>query len=261
MLRNAAGHVRRGRWVVDVTKSPRMDPGGLLLLKHTGVQLARLGWEAYVRGEGDVMMMLSENLEHFMRPKAERAAPQRVGDYLLRGITSRDDMVGELEEWAKSVRTGTTAKDEHVALWQMQICEVTTNSFQHCKAARTNILIAGRAYSSAGVVQLAALDLGIGIARVIEKSSTPIKKGFGDGDLLAHACKKGITSHCVPENQGAGLDSLVNTVKKNEGGRLQILSNRGLFHVNTVREHSRNLAPKYGAGFDGTLTVVTLGIR
>jgi len=190
--------------------------------------------------------------------------PSHDGLYLLRDIGDPTKMVGELEEWAKSVKSNTGATEEMVGLWQMQIAEVTTNSFQRGvrysraqEAKASNI--AGKAFGSS--VQLAALDYGSTIPRVIQETAKRDGIRLRDGDLIRHACKLGVTSRSVKQNQGAGLHSLVNTVKDCQGS-LIILSRNGLVHVCGNRQYRRTLKPiRKEPVLAVTLTIVKLRIN
>lgn len=250
----------------DLTGCPEIDPGGLLLLMYHGKELKNRGWGTYLGGLGGTVKQVLLNLDHYLAPKEARASfDAPPGDFLLRGIDSKGSMVAELMEWARSVQQATQASDERVALWQMQIAEVTTNGFQHgprLKPMDGDLLINGKAYAEKGEVQLAAIDFGSGIPRVIETIGRPAKCE-GDGDLIAYACEKGVTSKCVPQNQGAGLDSLIQTVRSSGGGLL-MLSNNGLLYTTEREKQVRNLKSpkKYGAQvLNGTLTIINLRIR
>ncbi|MEZ4297742.1 MAG: hypothetical protein R3B70_22485 [Polyangiaceae bacterium] len=250
----------------DLTGCPEIDPGGLLLLMYHGLELKKRGWGTYLGGLGGTVKQVLLNLDHYLAPKDARASfDAPPGDFLLRGIDGKESMVAELMAWARTVQQATQASDERVALWQMQIAEVTTNGFQHgprLGPMSGDLLINGKSYTERGEVQLAAIDFGAGIPRVIEIIGRPAKC-VGDGDLIAYACEKGVTSRCVPQNQGAGLDSLIQTVRSS-GGRLLMLSNNGLLYTAADEQQVRNLKPrkKYGDQvLNGTLTVINLRIR
>ncbi|MCI0420804.1 MAG: DUF5050 domain-containing protein, partial [Acidobacteria bacterium] len=192
------------------------------------------------------------------------------GEYLLRRVGSREVLVSELEEWAETVKEGAEPPEDQVALWQMQISEVATNGFQHGIGTeppenedRGSILVAGRAYPDTKVVQLAALDFGATIPRVIQHVAAQLgRRRRRDSDLISFACKKGVTSRSVPQNQGAGLHSLVETVKQNKGGSLLILSGNGLCCFSDNGENKKTLSPMVSnhAVLEGTLTIINLKI-
>ncbi len=266
LVRRAKNEGGTGNILTSLTECERVDPGGILLLKHAAMELQAMGWLHYIQGFalGDtVYSVVKENLSHYLLPATQRKnMPQKEGDYLLRGIKSRGDMVEELGEWASSVQKGTGAEPREVSIWETQIGEVTTNSFQHGKAGTGHILIAGQANKKTGVVQLAALDLGIGIPKLIRDVVRP--PGIdGDGDLIAHAFRKGVTSQCEPANQGAGLTSLARSVQQNKRGDLSVLSNNGFYRVTKMRKHAKNLDPPKGAEYvlRGTLTVINLSFQ
>lgn len=252
----------------DLSECPEIDPGALLLLLYHGRQLKDKGWVTYVSsGEFGASKDVVTNLDHWVASKEQRQAiPRAPGAYLLREIADRNAMVSELTEWSASVQAATSATAERCGLWQMQIGEVTANAFQHGGSlgrALKSILVNGKAYPATGTVQLAALDFGSGIPRVIERVTRPVVCR-GDGDLIAHACKRGVTSRCVPQNQGAGLDSLVRTVRATGGG-IMILSNNGMVHVMPGRpQYVRNLRVPTGNRkqvLDGTLTIINLRVE
>lgn len=259
-LRDRTSKSNATKLVLGFTSCKSVDPGGILLLKHMSAQLAQDGISSYIQGSGNAMNLIVENLRHYLLPKKSRKAGPPSGKYLLRGINSKDEMVDELEDWALTVQAGTRVPNEQVALWQMQVAEVTTNSFQHSRARieADHILIAGLA--SSGKVQLASLDLGHGIPTIIS-GAFPDLAEIGDGHLIEHAFKQGVTSRCVPENQGAGLHSLARSVQQNKDGCLQVLSRNGYFRVKKTRRFARNLpSPRRGAVVNGTLTIINLSI-
>jgi hypothetical protein len=266
LLRKAKRAPNQGAHVAyDLSKCTDIDPGAVLLMMYAGQKLAENGWGAYATGESAAMRKLSKNLEHLRLLPENRATFVRdAGEYPLRSVDNRNTMVRELEEWALTVRQGTQAKPEDVAIWGMQISEVVTNGFQH---GPTNlghelpaILLAGGVNDAANRVQLAALDFGSGIPRVIEGFVSEAVRLKGDGALIREACKKGVTSHCSRQNQGYGLPHLIESVKQN-GGTLQIFSHRGFVHVTA---NGRTYARNYESSdrrLDGTLTIVSLRVE
>lgn len=256
---------------LDLRQCPDIDVGALLLLIYTGQQLRRRGQSPRAVAQKQVHTILKENLEHYLLPKEQR--PQldtKSGRYLLRNVDSAPDMVSELEEWAESVRQGTPATAEQVALWTTQVAEVVTNGFQHghMTADGPRILIAGTSRkddkTKRHIVQLAALDFGLGIPHVIRQGLRPRVRG--DGALIAFACERGVTTRCDKSNQGAGLPSLVEAVQ-GQSGSLLIFSNNGIYHVNGQHSETRSLESQNlelltgnFVRLDGTLTVITLTI-
>jgi len=173
-------------------------------------------------------------------------------------------MVSDISEWAASVQQDTTASEEEVAKWKLQIGEVTTNGFQHGIGGLTKptrLLLAGQSKNDQKSVQLAAIDYDRSIPATI--ATVAVSRGIEDhdGKRIGFACKRKVTSKRLPSNQRAGLFKLVETVKKNEG-RLLILSGNGLFHVLGGRRCSRSLssATTTGPVLQGTLTVLNLRI-
>ncbi len=235
------------------------------MLMYCGYELSALGWRATVSGEGESMELVARHVEHYLRDHSQRGECKRKnGDYLLRNIDDRKQMVTEISEWANSVQKETRASAEAVALWKSQISEVTTNGFQHGignSIAKRPLLIAGKASEDHSRVQLAALDFGKSIPVTIANEAARMHVPIGDGDRIRFACRKGVTSHSTPINQGSGLFNLIETVKKN-GGSLAILSRNGLLHVVGGRCYKRNLPLQMVVNplLQGTLTVVNLKI-
>lgn len=251
---------------LDLRECTNIDSGAMLLLMHSGMVLAQAKVQLSVRGPSLAFETVNLHLQHLRATKTERASiPAPVDDYLLRGVWHRDEMVGEIEAWADGLRKAAHADPAEVALWQVELAEVTTNSFQHGPRllrghATPLILVAGKANALVGEVQIAALDFGSGIPRVIESALPQKVTSMHDGQKIAYACERGVTSRCDRLNQGAGLASLVDTVKKNRG-RLQILSFNGLAHVSNGRVHSRSLASGTMPWLRGTLTIINLKLN
>jgi len=209
------------------------------------------------------MDLVVRHLGHFLRDRDVRSTCEREeGDYLLREIESKDDMVTDIAEWAKSVSQETSASREEVAKWKLQIGEVTTNGFQHGIGGLDNaghLLLAGHSDSKPESVQLAAIDFGRSTPATIGPLADRNDIEEHDGKRIGFACNRKVTSKRHLSNQGAGLFKLVDTVKKN-GGRLLIVSRNGLFHVSGGRSYTRNLqsGPTTDAVLQGTLSVLNL---
>lgn len=260
-IQNAGG----GSILYDVADCQSIDAGAVLLFCYAFELSTEENRMMQIRGQGEPIQELSEHFTHYHRRKrGTRVRRGRKGLYPLRRIQDREEMLSELQEWAESVREGTEASHEQVALWQMQIAEVTTNAFQHGPVhkqteAASSSIVAGKA--AGRCVQLAALDFGSTIPRVIESVARQNNISKGDGALIAFACRKGVTSHSVRQNQGAGLYSLVQTVNES-GGMLQILSRNGLAHFSRRKHFTRELTarPDGSPVLDGTLTIINLQI-
>jgi len=256
-LRRAAETNTLGKVYYDVSNCPRMDSGALLLLSYSAYALKRLGWEAYVRGHGAPYEMVVENIQHMHQtPELRKTTTTTTGEFLCRKVPKHEQMVVELQEWAGTV--GAQADAAEVALWQMQISEITTNSFQHGQLVEPHILVAGRAHRQQKIVQLAALDFGRGIPKSVAHVAKQAGIPAGDGNYIRHACCRGVTSRTVPQNQGAGLNSLVETVKERQGA-LIIFSGNRVFHVTKGRRYRRNFSASGSqAMIAGTLIVLNL---
>jgi len=188
-------------------------------------------------------------------------------------------MVETLEKWAEGLRKDANATEQEAALWQFQIAEVVTNSFQHGRLPGADMqapLVAGQCDREEGTVRLAVLDFGMTIPTRIEASTrfsrdaTEFPQGdedsiYGkdDGDLIRFACQNGITSKSVSENQGRGLFSLVEEVKRNRGS-VQIASRNGLVQFSEHAPEARQLSSKntrIHEQLSGTLINVTLKLE
>lgn len=250
------------RVVFDLDHCPRVDPGGLLLLFNAARRDPTRRVMITSRSGSNTYDVIVDNLEHLagVLDEARRQDHQRANRFLLRQITDRDEMVGEVAAWAEMVRRGTNAGRQDVALWETQISEVAANTFQHARAP-DGVLIAGEAFPQRNFVQLAAIDFGRTIPDCIEPVARQQAKSLNDGDLLAFATEENVTSQCVVQNQGSGLPSLVQMVKEN-GGSLQILSRDGYLRVKSQRKYRKK--PRQSLGnpiLAGTLIVINLKIK
>jgi len=250
----------------DLSECESIDPGALLLMMYAGAKLGELGWDAYATGEGTAHAIVLHNLTHFNLSDEERKQfPKEVGEFPLRAVKDANHMVAELDDWASTVRQGAGANPEDVAEWQTQIAEVTTNAIQHGPTGLSPerqpmppILLAGHADKQTRRVQLAVIDRGAGVPAVLRPKLPEHFKGEKDGRIIKEACRPGVTSRCSPQNQGAGLPTLVGMVKAN-GGTLQIFSHRGLVHVRNGKMYHRT-HDKSDRRLEGTLTILTLRI-
>lgn len=255
----------RNNLKLEFSKCQSIDAGAILLIMYFVHTLNRMGWKTYAGGQGEAWQIIHTNLSHYLLPVAQRKSlvEKNPGAYLLREISRPNDMVKELEEWAESVVRGTKVNRSQLAMWQGQIAEVITNSFQHGPRLLPShslppVLIAGRSYAQ--YVQLAALDFGSGIPAVIRKALPERVLSLNDGRVISYACKSGVTSKCDRRNQGAGLPNLIDSTKAN-GGILQILSLNGLVHMSNKRIYTRDLSKlafEGGQVLAGTLTIISL---
>lgn len=263
ILRAAVAVAQSGAGQLDVkiSKCREIDPGGVLLLLHVARMLHKQRKHLVMHGTGPVLDEVVKHVKHYQKLPVDRVGPDNAdGDYLLRGVAHRDDMVSELTEWGATVQKKTSARNEDIAEWQMQVGEAVANGFQHGPTELTgklrDILVAGKAYDD-DHVQLAALDEGSGIPKVIKRA--PDCPSSDDGALIRFACQPRVTSKCHRTNQGAGLATLVRAVRKN-GGFLAILSGNGFAHVSRGRIYSQDLAkfPTQPKLVSGTLTILKL---
>ncbi len=252
------------RATINFGACQQIDPGAVLIFMHAVRQLHANGCNVSFQGTkmGDAFRAMAAHYLHYILPKGDRqSVPTEEGDYPLRAISSQEDMVSELEEWAECVQKTTGASRARMAGWNTHVSELTTNRFQHgCKTGDFSkglrrVLIVGAAGRQK--VQLAVLDAGSGIPSVLGPHlKQPARH---DGSIIGQACQERVTSRCDPSNQGHGLPGLVQAVKVAQG-TLQIFSGSGLCHVKNGRVYERNLAPPWGRhlAFAGTLTIITL---
>ena len=247
-----------------------MDPGGLLLTMYAFSQIWRQEkFSLWYRSGGAVRTYLIENLDHFWESRGERDTAHS-DEFLLREIRSRPEMVHDLSQYAEGLKETLNISDREVAIWETQVGELTTNGFQHGGAlgppddepsAIIN-MVAGKAYGDRKRVEMGVLDFGFGIPRVIEQVAPEAIRQKGDGQLIAYALRRGVTSKSVIENQGAGLHGIVHAVKEN-GGRLLLLAGNGLVCVRNNRISSRRL-DKQADGepvLNGTLAIIILHLQ
>ena len=266
ILRNADS----GNVLLDISNCQIMDPGGLLLTMYAFSQIWRHEkFSLWYRSGGAVRTYLIENLDHFWETRRERDTTHS-DEFLLREIRSRPEMVHDLSQYAEGLKETPNISDREVAIWETQVGELTTNGFQHGgaldppKEDSSGIInmVAGKAYGDRKRVEIGVLDFGSGIPRVIEQVAPKDIRQKGDGQLIAYALRRGVTSKSVIENQGAGLHGIVNAVKEN-GGRLLLLAGNGLVCVRNNRISSRRL-DKQADGepvLNGTLAIIILHLQ
>ena len=266
ILKNAAA----GPVLLDISNCERMDPGGLLLTMYAFAQIwRRKDFRLWYRSAGSVRDYLVENLDHFRESPADRDT-SHSDEFLLRQIRSQSEMVEDLSHYADGLREAPSVSDREVAIWETQVGELTTNGFQHGgalkprgkKAGAIVTMVAGKAYDDTKRVEMGVLDFGSSIPRVIEQVAPDDVHAKGDGQLIAHALKPGITSKTVAENQGAGLHGIVRAVKDNRGCLL-LLSGNGLVCVRDRRISSRKLKTSANgkAVLNGTLAIIILNLQ
>ena len=266
ILRNA----KSGDVLLDISNCQVMEPGGLLLTMYAFFQIwHQEKFSLWYRSVGAVREYLIENLVHFWESRADRDTTHS-DEFLLREIRSRPEMVHDLSKYAEGLKETPNVSDREVAIWETQVGELTTNGFQHGGALNPEggdaggiiNMVAGKAYGDRKRVEMGVLDFGSGIPRVIEQVAPESIRQRGDGRLIAHALKRGVTSKSVIENQGAGLYGIVNAVKEN-GGRLLLLSANGLVCVRNNRISSRRLNKETNgeATLNGTLAIIILHLQ
>lgn len=250
----------------DLSRCQQIDPGAVMLLMYAARSIDSLGYDPVVsarKNPSAAFDAVRMHVEHFFADRRERSKmPQFDGDYPLRGVWSHGEMVAELEGWAECIEKTTEVTAEEMALWSTHISELTTNSFQH-GATRLEgklgpVLIAGTANRRGRTVQLAVLDTGSGIPRVLRPHIVD-EKDRHDGRIIREACRLRVTSRCDPANQGHGLPGLVDAVRRSTG-TLQILSGNGMCHLVGGRLYSRRLQPlpNRPTFLEGTLAIITV---
>ncbi len=262
-------NVDKGNALIDFRNCEEIDPGGLLLTMYAVFPLLRDNQlSLWYRSRGAVRAYLLENIDHY-RQRRSAHSNNRSDDFLLRRIKTREAMVNDLNQYASSLRQASLISSREVAIWETQVGELTTNGFQHGNALRDDPqerdlvmnLVAGKAYEEKGRVEMGVLDFGAGIPRVIERVAPDTVRAKGDGQLIAYALRKGITSRTVIENQGAGLHGIVDAVKEN-GGRLLLFSGGGLVCVKNGRVSSRKINDRCNQPtLEGTLAIIILNLQ
>jgi anti-sigma regulatory factor (Ser/Thr protein kinase) len=252
------------RAIFDLSKCTNVDPASILLFVYTSRILARIGWDTFIEQRSALSPAFAALLKHVQHLQAEKSKrqsqPWDPGEYPLRGVTSQNEMVGELQEWAQCVQQATSVSEEELARWTTHVSELTTNSFQHAPTGFAgtlgDILIAGEA--KGGAIQLATLDTGSGIPAVLRPH---VAGNLHDGQIITRACQERVTSRCSRANQGLGLFALSEAVKAARG-TLQILSGNGRSHVRNGRSYAKCLKPPspIAQSLSGTLTVVGLTV-
>jgi anti-sigma regulatory factor (Ser/Thr protein kinase) len=251
----------------DLHQCEDVDPGAVLLLIHAAQNLADYGWQPILSGPTNfgAAKTIRRHIEYLWMPREERNSISiDIGDYPLRAVRSRNEMVQELELWAQCVAQATGATEATTAFWQTCVGEIATNTIQHgmppaeTEMVSNGLLLAGAADPVSGNVQLAVLDRGRGIPNVLRPKLPKKYQRLSDGYIIRESCRKGVTSRCVKSNQGFGLFKLVESMIATRGD-LQILSNNGIAFT------SKGEPLQYGnfkpvnintPVFSGTLTVL-----
>jgi len=261
------GKLKKG--LLSFTSCEDIDAVTLLLIMYLNHQMARRGWQLFLIGDpgSRPWRKIYRNLGNMKRQ--DKITKPEPGEFLLREVSSPQEMVKVISEWADCVRADTSASDEQAALWEMKIGEIVTNSFQHGLGPgrpgelfrHRSIYIAGQASCISDpkphMAHLAAMDFGRTIPATLENK---LAEGLTDGELIQEACQRGVTARSVIDNQGAGLADLVDLVKANNGS-LQILSRNGLAHISHRHPYSRNLQRDTKAPFlEGSLTSIRLNL-
>lgn len=177
----------------------------------------------------------------------------------VRYVTSETGMVDEVVKWRKMLSRSTPLDDETLRGFSRTMTEVLQNSFSHGRTAGPCVL-GGQTFPKQGHSILAAVDAGISIPTSLRDSGR-YAKHMADHDWIRFALEKGVTAGTRESNRGFGLFLLHQKVRSN-GGKLLILSGRGLVWVTPDRSEPRAepIGKKYGS-FPGTLILIDLKTR
>jgi anti-sigma regulatory factor (Ser/Thr protein kinase) len=114
------------------------------------------------------------------------------------------------------------------SLANIKVCfqEIFNNINDH---AHENIgCVFAQHYPQKNSVCVAISDFGVGIPYNIQKYYPSLT----DGEALKRATVPGVTTKSNPQNRGAGLDTLISNVVKNNHGHVYIHSNHGILICN-----------------------------
>ncbi|PNY18712.1 ATP-binding protein [Streptococcus parauberis] len=145
----------------------------------------------------------------------------------LKNIDSR-----KFEQWSASdlknwLRRQTGRKNDFSSV-SVAILEIFNNISDHSKQTVGSIY--GQFYPKINKVIIAVSDFGIGIPSSIRENFKE-KNSLDDNKLIEYALKEGISSRSVPQNRGAGLSNIINTITSNNVGEFTIISNCGKVRV------------------------------
>lgn len=141
---------------------------------------------------------------------------------------------------------------ESLANIKMCLQEIFNNINDHSNQKIGSAFI--QHYPNKNKVSIAISDIGVGIPYNIQ-SKHPF---LNDAQAIEKATERGFSTKSTPRNRGAGLDTLINNVVKNNEGTVYIHSNYGIlsciYDNNTIAMKS-NLTPVF---YPGTLIEINL---
>lgn len=135
------------------------------------------------------------------------------------------------------------------SLVNIKVCfqEIFNNINDH---AHENIgCVFAQHYPQKEIVRVAISDFGVGIPYNIQKHHPSLT----DGKALEKATVRGFTTRSNPQNAGAGLDTLISNVVKNNQGGVYIHSNHGILMCNYRDFDVRMTSKETESFYPGTL--------
>lgn len=107
--------------------------------------------------------------------------------------------------------------------------------------------IFGQYYPKKNEIIISVSDFGVGIPTTIREK---FNGDLSDDKLIEYALQEGVSSQSVPQNRGAGLSNIMNTLTKNEVSRVTILSNCGMIEIfNNEIVKSKSFSESYPGTF------------
>lgn len=107
--------------------------------------------------------------------------------------------------------------------------------------------IFGQHYPKKNEIIISVSDFGVGIPTTIREK---FNGNLSDDKLIEYALQEGVSSQSVPQNRGAGLSNIMNTLTKNEVSRVTILSNCGMIEIfNNEIVKSKSFSESYPGTF------------
>ncbi|HGA3469635.1 TPA: ATP-binding protein [Streptococcus agalactiae] len=130
--------------------------------------------------------------------------------------------VTDFKNWLQK-QTGRTNEFSSICV---AVDEIFNNIADHSKESKGCIF--GQYYPKNKEIVIAVSDFGIGIPQSIKRK---FKKDEPDNKLIEFALQEGVSAETIPQNRGAGLSNIVNTLTTNKVGNFTIISNCGIVSV------------------------------
>jgi anti-sigma regulatory factor (Ser/Thr protein kinase) len=135
---------------------------------------------------------------------------------------------------------------------KMCLLEIFNNISDHSKQQIGSAFI--QHYPSKNTVSIAISDFGVGIPYNIKKSFPQLS----DAEAIEKATERGFSTKSTPRNRGAGLDTLINNVVKNNGGDVYIHSNCGILNCIYANDDIKLKNITTSVFYPGTLIEINL---